>query len=275
MKILNVEDKKPIVYVQRKNLKALIRLEDHLPRRLYKLAKELELSDMDETKDEEFVSITDKKLIKLIMSTDWIIDYRDIRDLSDEDIKSKITELTIKVQDMGTYYNSLSYQEQRQNSFLPEQYAKLNQKLKDLNAYIWTRQGTYATPIEIPLAIDSQAGIVSSNGELKFGRSLDHQKILIAKKDGSKFLGGHNINPMEINMGLMVFMAEENLTPNTPGQMDINIKAEPTNRFLVVDYTFQIDKDYVSPAKEEPKTPTRIKQSQKVKAIFPNKKDEN
>lgn len=266
MKILNVEDKKPVVYIQRKDLKALIRFDERLPRKFYKLAKELGLSDLDETHDEEFIRTTDKKFIKIIMAAEWIQDYRDLRDLSIEELQQTSEELTMKIQDMGGYYNSLTYQEQRQNQFLPEQYAKTNHKLKDLNAYLWTRQGTYSTPIEIPLAIDSKAGIVSSNGILRFGRSLDHKKILIGEKDGSKFLGGHQINPMEINMGLMVFMAEENLTPDKPGQMDITIKGEPTNQFLVVDYSFQVDKNYVPPVVEEKKEPTRLK----VKTNQPN-----
>lgn len=276
MKILNVEEKKLVAYIQRKDLKSLIRFGNHLPRKFYKFAKELGLSDLDETKDEEFVRTTDKKFIKIILAADWIQDYRELRDLSDEELQQASEELAMKIQDMGAYYNSLSYQEQRQNSFLPEQYAKANHKLKDLNAYLWTRQGKYPTPIEIPLAIDSKAGIVSSNGSLRFGRSLDHKKILIGKKDESKFLGGYHINPIEINMGLMVFMAEENIAPSEPGQMDIKIKAEPTNKFLVVDYSFQVDKDYVPPVVQERKEPTRLRPQQKVKTMEEQtKKDEN
>lgn len=272
MKILNVEDKKLVAYIQRKDLKSLIRFVDYLPRKFYKFAKELGLSDLDETKDEEFVRTTDKKFIKIILAADWIQDYRELRDLSIEELQQASEELAMKIQDMGTYFNSLSYQEQRQNPFLPEQYAKANHKLKDLNAYLWTRQGTYSTPIEIPLALDSKAGIVSSNGDLRFGKSLDNEKILIGKKNGSKFLGGYHINPIEINMGLMVFMAEENLTPSEPGQMDIRIKAEPTNQFLVVDYSFERDPNYIPPVTEDRKEPTRLKVKTNQNQT---KKDEN
>ena len=70
----------------------------------------------------------------------------------------------------------------------------------------------------------------------------------------------------------MVFMAEENLTPSEPGQMDIKIKAEPTNQFLVVDYSFERAPNYVPPVVEERKEPTRLKVKTNQNQT---KKDEN
>ncbi|MBQ3511488.1 MAG: hypothetical protein IJA30_04250 [Bacilli bacterium] len=277
MKILNVENNKLYAYVQRKNLKSLIRFNNRLPKKFYKFAKEIGLNDSDETHDEEFIRTSDKKFIKLVMQADWIPDYRDLRDLSDEELQSAVDELTMKIQDLGSLYNTMPYQEQR-ISYIPEQYAKANQKLKDINAYLWTRQGKYDTPVEIPFAIDSRSTIISSNGILQFGRSLDHKKILVTKKDGTTFNEGYQINPIEINMGLMVFMSEENLTPNEPGQMDLTVRPEATHKFLVVDYNFQVDKDYVPPVKEEKETPTRLKQYKKTfinKPVQQIKKDEN
>lgn len=275
MQILNVEKGKLTAYVQRKNLKSLIKYYDHLPRKFYKFAKELGLSDSDETHDEEFIRTTDKKFIKILLNADWIPDFRGLRDLSDEELQNAIDELTMKIQDLNSYYSSLSYQEQRVNSYMPVQHAKAVEKVNDINAYLQNRQGTYQAPFEIPLAIDSKAGIVSSNGSLRIGKSLDNKKILIGRKDEEPFEDGYHINPMEINMGLMVFMAEENLTPTEPGQVDMNITSEPTHRFLIAEYSFTRDPNYIPPVQEN-KTPTRLTQPQKRKTIFnPTKKDEN
>ena len=267
MKILNVEKGKLTAYVQRKNLKSLIRYDERLPRKFYKFAKELGLSDKDESLDEDFIKTTDKKLIKVLLSADWIIDLRDLHDLSDEEIQNSINELIKKIQDLDAYYSSLSYQEQRMNPYTPVQLAKAKDKLNDINAYYQNKQEKYHTPFEIPLAIDSKAGIVSSNKDLKIGRSLDHKKILIARQDNQPFQEGYNINPVEVNMGLMVLMMEENLTPTTPGELKLNIKSEPTNTYLIAEYTFEQDKDYV-PETVEAKAPTRLKPNQKIKTIF-------
>lgn len=276
MKILNVENNKLHVYVQRKNLKSLIRYNDRLPKKFYKFAKEIGLYDNDEIHDEEFIKTSDKKFIKLVIEADWIPDFRDLRDLSDEELQNAVDELTIKIQDINSLYSTMPYQEQR-ISYIPEQYAKANQKLKDINAYLCTRYGTYEPKVEIPFAIDSRSTIISSNGSLQFGRSLDHKKILVAKKDGTTFEDGYHINPIEINMGLMVFMTEENLTPTEPGQMDLTVRPENTHRFLVVDYNFQVDKNYVPPVQETKQGPTRIKQRKKTFFNKPiqTKKDEN
>lgn len=275
MKILNVENNKLVAYVQIKNLKSLVKHGEHLPRRFYKFAKELGLSENDDTKDEEFISTTDKKIIKTLIQADWIIDFRELRDLSDEELQSACDELTVKIQDLASYYNSLPYTEQRVNSYMPVQYAKAVHKLNDINAYLKNRQGTYPSPFEIPLAMDSKAGIVSSNGNLRFGQSLDHKKILIGRKDEQPFQHGFHINPIEVNMGLMVFMAEENLTPTEPGQMDLTIRPDGSHKFLIAEYSFQRDPNYIPPVVEETH-PTRLKPNQKKKTIFnPNKKDEN
>lgn len=275
MKILNVEKGKLVAYVQRKSLKSLVRHGEHLPRKFYKFVKELGLSDKDEEHDEDFIKTTDKKIIKTLISADWIVDFREIRDMSDEELQSAIEELTMKIDDLNTYYSSLSYQEQRINNYIPVQHAKAIDKVNDINAYFQNRQGTYHTPFEIPLAIDSKEAVVSSNGSLRIGKSLDNKKILIGRKDEEPFQNGYHINPIEVNMGLMVFMAEENLTPNEPGQVDLKIKPEPTHRFLIAEYTFQRDPNYIPPVVED-KTPTRLTQPQKRKTIFtPTKKDEN
>ena len=276
MKILNVENNKLVAYIQRKNIKAMLRYEEKIPRKFYKFAKDIGLYEQDDTHDEEFIKTTDKKFIKLFIQTDWIPDYRELRDLSDEDLQAKVDELTIKLQDLDSLYTTLPYQEQR-ISYLPEQKARTNQKLNDINKYLLTRQGKTDIPVEIPLAIDSKASIITSSGILKFGRSLDHAKILISKKDGTTFQQGYDINPIEVNMGLITFMAEENLTPNESGQMDLTVNSEPTNTYLVVDYNFKKDETLVETITQEKEEPSRIKQYQKtfINRPIQIKKDEN
>ena len=67
MKILNVENNKLVAYIQRKNIKAMLRYEEKIPRKFYKFAKDIGLYEQDDTHDEEFIKTTDKKFIKLFL----------------------------------------------------------------------------------------------------------------------------------------------------------------------------------------------------------------
>lgn len=279
MRIFNKENNQLVVYVQQKNIKAIIKHEDKAPKSLYKLAKSLKLSDMDETNDEEFIRITDKKTVEYMKRMHWIPDYRELRDLSDQELEQKVQERSAKIQEMSTYYLSLGPYDQRSNPQIPVEYAKINQTVKDINAYLWTRQGKYDTPITIPLMMDCMAGIMESNGTIKIGRSIDAKHILIANRNGGPCT---SVNPIELQMGLMVYATEENLAPHEPGNFSIKIKRGPDNRFLVADYEFEKDPNYIAPQieEQEPQQPHRIKPEQKKKSIFnrvfqPKKKDEN
>ena len=280
MKILNKENNQVVMYVQQKNIKAIIKYEHHPQKSLLRLAKALNLSDMDETHDEDFVRLTDKKAIEYVSSLHWIPEYKELRDLSDEELAAKAEERAAKLREIQTFYATLDPYEQRTNYQTTLEYSKINQTLKDINAYLWTRQGKYSTPVEIPLVIDGTEGIVTSNGDLMFGQNLEHNKLLIGRKDGQTFPEGYHLDPIEVQMGLMLIMTESNLTPNAPGEVKLNISNEPTRKYLVADYSFAIDKDYVQPVVEEPQQPTRIKPEQKKKSLFqrvfkPKQKDEN
>lgn len=66
MKIFNRENDQLVVYMQRKNIKAIIKYEDKAPKIIYKTVKQLGLTDFDETHDEEVARLTDKKSIEFL-----------------------------------------------------------------------------------------------------------------------------------------------------------------------------------------------------------------
>lgn len=282
MKIFNVENNQLVAYIQQKNLKAIVKHEDGVPKSVYKLAKSLKLSDLDETHDEEFVRIQDKKIVEFIKKMYWIPDYRELRDLSDEELSAKVNEHVQKLRDMHALYMSMSREQQMANYTFPMEYAKKNQTIKDINAYLWTRQGTYSTPITIPLALDGMAPTVMSDGTLRFGASLDGKQILIEKQNGGIFADGQGANPFEIQSGIMILIMESGMIPTESGEVQVNIKRDPSKKYLIASHSFEKNKNYVPPVKEEQvhQEPTRIEPKQMKKSFFqrvfqPKQKDEN
>lgn len=277
MKIFNRENDQLVVYLQRKNIKAIIKYEDKAPKVIYKTAKQLGLSDFDETHDEEFVRLTDKKTIDFLKRMHWIPDYRELRDLSDEDLEAKTNERSAKIKEMQNYFMALGPYNQRSNPGIPQEISKINQTVKDINAYLWTRQGKYDTPIELPLMIDCMEDVLESSGTIRIGLSIDKKHILVENKSGAR---ATSVNPFEMQMGIMAFATELNLNQNAPGELAITVRPDSNNRFLVADYNFEVAKDYVPPVQEEPQEPTRLVTPQKKKSLFQRvfsqkQKDEN
>lgn len=277
MKIFNKENNQLVAYLQQKNLKAIIKYEDKAPKAIYKIAKQLGLTEMDETHDEAFVRLTDKKSIEFLKKMHWIPDYRELRDLSNEELEAKVSERSKKIKEMQGYYMSLGPYDQRSNPAIPQEYSKINQTIKDINAYLWTRQGKYSTPVELPLMIDCMEGVLESSGTIRIGLSIDKKHILVENKSGAR---ATSVNPFEMQMGIMAYAAELNLNQNAPGELAITVRPDKDNRFLVADYNFEVAKDYVPPVQEEPQEPTRIATPQKKKSLFqrvfsPKQKDEN
>lgn len=276
MRIFNKEQNQIVAYIQQKNLKAIIKFEDRVPKSLLKLAKSMNLSDMDETHDEEFIRLTDKKEIKFLANMYWIPEYKDLRGLTDEQLTAKVEERAAKISEMHSLYMGMGPYEQRNNYHFPVEYSKINQTIKDINAYLWTRQGKYDTPVSIPLEIDGFNTIIESDGNLRIGLNLEGDKILVQRKDGKKFEGGIGIHPFELQSGLLIFFAESGLQPKVPGEVNLSIRPEPSHRFLIADYEFEPAKDYVPPVEEQ--APTRLRAPEKKKSLFQRvfkQKDEN
>ena len=282
MKIINKENGETVAYVQKKNLKAMLKHEKDMPRGVVSAIKALGYYEYDEH-DEEFVRIEGKKEVSYISNLPWIMDYRKLRDLSSEDLETLITEETKKLQDMHAYYASLTPQEQRTQFTFPAQYALKNQTIKDIKAYQMNRQGKYDLPIEIPLVIDSdELQIDLDNFGYTAGISLDKNKIIFMKQNGKEITEEDCLPLPVVHSAMMMLAIESGIINATAGECGVKNYLDPTHTLIINEFVSIIEKapEEVAEAANIPthKEPTRVKQksrfSQFIQGLGKRKKDE-
>lgn len=273
MKIFNRENKKPVMYIQVKNLKAILNAENKIPKQLIKKIAHLNLLEGDQTHDEEFIRFEEKKIVTYLQNLFWIPNYKILRDLSEEEITEQIKILEQKVIDLSYTFNNMSSNMQRKCFYLVNERYKVNQKQKDIQAYLWTIQGKYDHPISIPLAVDIEQ-IHMRVLELGYiaGISLDKKKILFTKENGEEFTETDGLPPKLIGDTIIALAIESGIISESKEKIEVNGKTEPTNRFFVAEC--QVIKD---PTKKESDYPslTRIDQKKKVLTAYERKKDTN
>ena len=286
MKILNIENRKPVVYLQQKNLKGILNTEHSIPRELIKVMRNLRLNSYDETHDEEFVRIEGKEIAEYIASLSWIPDYKQLRDQTDEELQAQLDQRKQEIQTLTDYYNSLSREKQMQNFELLNKRSKINLTIKDLHAYICTQKGTYDLPINIPLGIDTdELHIDMDEFGCIVGISFDKKKVLIAKKNGKQFTT-HDAHPaIGLQGAALVLATEAGILSPEDSTGRIKVDMDPTKSFLVAEFISLKTKDdepqEIFQASEPVLESTpRIKQKSKFRQTIQNlitktQKDEN
>ena len=84
MKIFNRENESPVMYIQIKNLKAILSAEDRIPRQLIKKIQKLNIDNYSENQDEEFIRLEGRKIVTYLDELTWIPNYKNLRDLTDK-----------------------------------------------------------------------------------------------------------------------------------------------------------------------------------------------
>ena len=100
----------------------------------------------------EFFKFQEKEEIEYFKNLDWIIDYNEIKDLSEENIKKWIKNIEKNIQTIATEFNSMTKEERKGNRKTVAEYDLLEFKLDSLRELFWFKQGYL--PMELPENID-------------------------------------------------------------------------------------------------------------------------
>lgn len=273
MKIFNRENESPVMYIQIKNLKAILSAEDKIPRQLIKKIQKLNIDNYSENQDEEFIRLEGRKIVTYLDELTWIPNYKNLRDLTEEEITEQIKILEQKVIDLSYIFNNMQPSEQRKSFHLINEHYKTNQKLKDLNAYLWTIQGKYDQLISIPLAVDTEQ-IHMRVLELGYiaGISLDKKKILFTKENGEKFTNKDGLPLPLIGNTIITLAIESGMITAPQGKVNINSYTEESNKFFVAECQIVKDSTKNKDNTQPNPTLTRIDQKKKVLTAYEQKK---
>ena len=167
MKIRNKENNKNVIYIQEKDLKLILSTETDIPKPLINASKRQTFSENPES----FILIQNEEVASYLDSKSYIIDYREIKYLTEEEIIEKIDSLTEQQKQMEEI-NQQPNPQQIQTAYTLEQ----------LKKYLNTRK-TRET-IELPLTIDSEElHLAIPEANCQIGLSLNKTKILFKRLD--------------------------------------------------------------------------------------------
>lgn len=184
MKIFNKENNQEKVYVQVKDLKKLMYKKDYVPQNILEIAN-------TKKKENEFIEFTDSKDISFFKNQDWIIDYKELRDLSKEEIVTTAMKTNEKLEKLVHAKQVLTREKDYKGVYniIPE-YTLMQHKLESYDDIYLLKQGYNYIPF--PEVEDSNGlQLVTDNNtrycNLEVNTSLDPNSMIIAKKDKTPF----------------------------------------------------------------------------------------
>lgn len=88
----------------------------------------------------EFIKYDEEQEIEFFKKQEWILDYDDVKSLTDEELIQLGTSFSDKLNELASVINNPSTLEETAKA-LYEQYQKLQYKMYSLRDYIWYKQG--------------------------------------------------------------------------------------------------------------------------------------
>ena len=186
MKIFNNENGKKVVYVQLNDLTQILNdSEKGIPQSVMHKV----FSDMFIVTDEnryEFKRFDEEHEVEFFENLDWSIDYKKVRDLSEEQILELAYEIADKMNVYAEQINALENANKVDHYELFTRYELLRFKYLSLRDVLWFKQGHLS--MEIPIVPDNDhIHPLAMNSKFTAYVGLNPQQLLICKQNGAKF----------------------------------------------------------------------------------------
>lgn len=100
----------------------------------------------------EFVEFTNSHEIEFFKNIDWIIDYNEIKELSEDEIMKLANEMLHKQNEIADKYNNMNPEDKKNNQDMLFQHETLDFKIYSLRDFLWFKQGHLK--MELPEGIE-------------------------------------------------------------------------------------------------------------------------
>ncbi len=244
MKILNKEQNKLVLYIQEKDLKAIASLEEKTPWYLNGLLSQFGDYHNYGPSDNNWHRITGPKKIKFLDSLDWINDYRELRELSPEELKTRITEISSQIEgETHTYMHSLNPKQKNESGLRRK---KLNQQVKDLHDFLAAKTGKIEPPT-LPDTMDYFAPtfILPFESGYAIGVHINGEEFVMEKINFQPFTATDSI-PLPLLFPVIMHLAVETnmFPPQQSGSLEVKARKEKTGRYIIMGYKqHELDKE--------------------------------
>ena len=186
MKIFNYENGKRVVYVQMNEFGRLMHAEEvSIPSSVFENIYS-NILIIDDRNRYTFKRFDDENAVKFFEEQDWIIDYKKVRDFSEEHFLAMAEDINQEMQKVANKYNSMSEQVKSKNYKLRCRFDMLEHKFYSLRDVLWFKQGHLK--MDIPVVPDSDVPTSYSNdSKYQAFVGLNPQQLLISKTNGEVY----------------------------------------------------------------------------------------
>ena len=140
------------IYVLRKDIEFLNQIELVVPASIYLKRYECDGLLPEDNDAYKFVKFKSSREIDYISKLDWLIDYDEVKNLTEEEIKKMGCQIGYQQNELIEKYNAMSEEEQKRNLDMVKQIKILYYKLCMLRDILWFKKG--ALDIKLPLGVE-------------------------------------------------------------------------------------------------------------------------
>ena len=251
MKIFNVEDGVKKVYVQKNDLGMMGHAIDVVPATIYNKmmfgTREVPETDdpveymmsgitiIDNSNRMEFLEYSEPHEIKFFEDQDWIIDYKELRYLSEDELKERMDALVDEMNAIAEKYNAMSEEERGKNQDLATRHELLDYKLHTIPLVRWIQKGEEQIPF--PVVPDSDGFKFSKDDiEYQIQGSLDPNKILLFRKDGKPLEKNEKVPNGFIQMGMSIAIMERQDKNLFVGDLEVKHSFSDDQKYFITEY---------------------------------------
>lgn len=151
------------VFVQKQDMGLLMQMDSSIPYSIVLKVFGQGTVIIDEENRYEFIRFDDKHEVKFFKEQDWIVNYDDVKDLSQEEFVLLGQKNVQKQIEIAAKYNSLSIKERAKNTDFYDEYQKLQFQFDMLREILWFKQGhikmDLPEEVDYPETISEEKGI--------------------------------------------------------------------------------------------------------------------
>ena len=237
MKIVNIEDGKKKVYVQLNDIMMMMQFGSLIPGEVMKKHFMNVFIVTDENRF-EFSEFTDPHTVEFFEQCEWIPDFREFKDLTEEEIIAKGQEIAQLMNQVAVQWNGMTPEERAANEDVYNRYESLDFKMHSTAEILWTKQGHRVMPFPI---VPDHEGFKVNNDDCEFmaQQGINPLQVLIFRKDGKVLDEKKEVIPQGLVEAAEMILVNSNLDHNEFfGDFERSRKISDDGKYIVT--TFRI-----------------------------------
>ncbi len=162
------------VYVQKNDIAYLNQTDLAIPASIFMKVFGNGIVIIDDSNRYEFVKFEVPEEIEFFKGINWMIDYNEVKDLSEEETIALGQSIAEEKNNIAQRFNSMTPEERKENMNMVSQCELLDFKMYSLRNVLWFKQGHIK--MELPEGVDLPAGFEQEKGIRKLIKTIFNKR---------------------------------------------------------------------------------------------------